>query len=322
MIRYLCVFLFLTVGCGPIPKVVDPDTLVPGGRIAFIGGGAEYNFQLYVMNSDGTHLETVLPDVDPRSDFSGQTWSPDGRQLAFASNLGGDANFDIYMMNLDGSGLVRIVDDSGGDFAPSWSPTGTQIAFQAHRRNETGWDIYVVNVDGTGERNITQSPEDEEVATWSPDGSQLVYQLRTGTGSSIWIMDADGNNRRPVVEGDGRVVHETPVWSPDGRKIAFASNMHQDWTNLSASALAQYEIYTVDVDGTDIRRITHVSDAAHAARWPSWDPTGQTLVFELSEVLPSTLEIAWRLATVNVDGSNLKKIPIVRQGRVPRWSPR
>jgi len=315
------VIVMVLSGCGRIPVATDPDAEVPGGRIAFIGGGDELNFQLYVMWSDGTGLKTVLPDVDPRSDFSGQSWSPDGRQLVFASNLGGNANFDIYTMDLDRGQLTRIVGDSGGDFAPSWSPTGQRVAFQAKRSVATGWDIYVVNVDGTNEKNITQSAEDEEVVSWSPDGTQLVCQVREVGGTSIYVMDDDGQNRSLLVAGGGRVAHETPVWSPDGRRIAFASNLHQAPLGVNEIAAAEFEIYTVAANGSDLRRITYLSDSLHAARWPTWDPTGKTLAFELSEVSPITVQTYWYIATVNHDGSNFKKVSMPRQGRVPRWAP-
>lgn len=318
---WFVIVLLAMWGCGRIPVAVDPEAEVPGGRIAFIGGGEGSNFQLFVMWSDGSGLETVLPDVDPRSDFSGQGWSPDGRHLVFASNLGGNANFDIYTMSIDGTQLQRIVGDSGGDFAPSWSPNGTQIAFQSKRASDA-WDIYVVNVDGTDERNITNSPEDEEVASWSPDGSKIVFQMQELGGTSIYVMDADGQNRKQLVAAGGRVVHETPAWSPDGQKVAFASNMHQDWTGTTRAGLALFEIYTVNVDGSDVRRITHVSDALHAARWPTWAPSGKTLAFELSEIVPTSLQTFWNIYTVNVDGQHLKQVPMLQQGRLPRWSPR
>jgi Tol biopolymer transport system component len=321
LFRALFLVLVVLYGCGRIPVATDPDAEVPGGRIAFIGGGDELNFQLYVMWSDGTGLKTVLPDVDPRSDFSGQSWSPDGKQLVFASNLGGNANFDIYTMGLDGGQLTRIVGDSGGDFAPSWSPTGNKVAFQAKRSAETGWDIYVVNVDGSNERNITQSAEDEEVVSWSPDGAQLVCQMREIGGTSIYVMDVDGQNRRLLVAGGGRVAHETPAWSPDGRRIAFASNLHQAPLGGQEVASAEFEIYTVAIDGSDLRRITYVSDPLHAARWPTWDPSGKTLAFEFSEVSPVTVQTYWYIATVNHTGSNFKKVTMSRQGRVPRWAP-
>lgn len=322
LIWVLCLGL-LSFGCGRIPVATDPNAEVPGGRIAFIGGGDEGNFQLFVMWSDGTGLETVLPDVDPRSDFTGQGWSPDGRHLVFASNLGGNANYDIYTMRTDGSELKRIVEDSGGDFAPSWSPDGTLIAFQAHRNNETGWDIFVVNADGTNERNITNSAVDEEVAAWSPGGRQIVFQVREFGGNSLYVMDADGQNRRMLIAGGTGLTHETPSWSPDGNRIAFASNLHQDKSVIQGGAQwSASEIYTMNLDGSDIQRVTLVSDGLHAARWPTWAPTGQTLAFELAEASDVTGEILWHIATVNSDGSNYKRIPMMRGGRLPRWAPR
>ena len=112
--RYLFLFSIVCVsGCGQIAAPTAPtdpadpaDPAVAGGWIAFIGGGTNENLVIQLIRPDGSSRKTVMPDADPRSDFSGHGWSPDGSQLVFSSNLGGNAkrdtgwHWDIVVVNL------------------------------------------------------------------------------------------------------------------------------------------------------------------------------------------------------------------------------
>jgi len=311
------------LACGQVPVATDSSQTQGGGRIAFLGGGNYENLVIQLMYSNGSGRVTIMPDADPRSDFFGPGWSPDGLQLVFSSNLGGNANHDIYIMNLDGSGLRRIVDDSGGDFAPAWSPGGQQIAFQAKRDTGWHWDIFSIDTASLEERNLTRTPDvDEEVPIWSPDGKQIVFQVSHLGRSNVFVMNADGSNRRQVTQGPSGVANETPAWSPDGSRIAFASNRHQNLSLEINNTLAAYDIYTIRPDGSDLQRITFASDSVHAVRWPSWSPDGQQLVAEMVELMPRTIQRRWYFVTFNSDGSNLREISMALGGRVPRWSPK
>ncbi|MFY9572287.1 MAG: hypothetical protein WAV20_12885 [Blastocatellia bacterium] len=84
---------------------------------------------------------------------SATTWSPDGSQIAFASDrdTSNPYNLDIYVMNADGSNVTRIVDDTEYDAEPKWSPDGRKILFVTGRNGN--FDVYEMNPDGTGQRN-------------------------------------------------------------------------------------------------------------------------------------------------------------------------
>ena len=76
-----------------------------------------------------TGVVTTLFDYTPASFDSAPAWSPDGRQIAFESNLDGD--MEIYVMNADGSGVRQITHNTLWDEGPAWSPDGTKFAFSS-----------------------------------------------------------------------------------------------------------------------------------------------------------------------------------------------
>ncbi len=109
-----------------------PDWSPDGTRIA-IGSTQDGNFDIYLMNPDGTG-QTRLTHNDSTNDAF-PTFSPDGTKIAFTS---WDANLDaasaeIYVMNADGTGRVQLTQNTVEDSYPVWSPDGRQLAFQSAR---------------------------------------------------------------------------------------------------------------------------------------------------------------------------------------------
>src|SRR5437763_1434865 len=115
------------------------------------------------------------------------SWSPDGKQIAFASARTG--NFDIWVMNADGSDQRRLTTNPTMDCWPAWSPDGKRIAFTSNR--DGNYEIYVMNADGTGQRNLTAHPAQDNYATWSPDGKRIAFISTRDGGHDIYVMDVD-----------------------------------------------------------------------------------------------------------------------------------
>jgi Tol biopolymer transport system component len=113
------------------------------------------NFEIFVMNADGTGVERLTFDEDQDSDPS---WSPDGAQIAWG-NLNGVT--DIRVMNADGSDQRGYSPPALG-YEPAWSPRGDMIAW-----NEPG-DISVMNADGTDRRSVTDAPSFDVAPDWQP----------------------------------------------------------------------------------------------------------------------------------------------------------
>lgn len=159
---------------------------------------------IYTIQSNGHDLRRLTntegEDTDP-------AWSPDAQRIAFSSDRDG-GNFDLYIMNADGSEQHRLTDTPDAyEYRPSWSPDGTRIAFW---RTIADLDsIVVINADGTRERTLTVPRENAADPVWSPDGEWIAFIKETDSLDSpeIWVMRADGREKRRLVRGPfGQVI--------------------------------------------------------------------------------------------------------------------
>jgi Tol biopolymer transport system component len=237
-------------GPSSVPAV-SPD----GRRVAFsvrVDGpaGPEVEFEVYVMNVDGTGLTNL--SRNPAVDW-GPAWSPDGSKIAFVSGREGDPEgAEIYVMNADGTGQMNLSNSPGWDSNPAWSPDGTRIAF-ASARDGSG-EIYVMSADGTGVTRLTDPgiPGSTNFPAWSPDGSKIAFVRSL----DIYLMNPDGTGAVNLTAGRAFPT-DTPAWSPDGSRIAFVSGQS-----------GGRGIYVMNTNGTGI---TQISDGPGDS-WPSWSP--------------------------------------------------
>jgi len=244
-------------------------------KIAFERSTGENNFgDIYVATEDAN--ETRLTNTTA-ADEAIPIWSPDGQKIAFERrtydrNLNGYAD-DIYMMNADGTDVTRLTHTPGDDTWPTWSPDGKKIAFI--RDPEANGDIYVINANGTNQTRVSNTKAAGslltyyEPPTWSPDGKKIAFAANTAypdrgdsaaatasatvsatdrtNMSGIFVVNADGTGLRKL--HNEAAFGRDPAWSPDGKKIAFASWIDHIVNNPS-------EIYVVKPDGTNQTRIT------------------------------------------------------------------
>jgi alpha-tubulin suppressor-like RCC1 family protein len=232
---------------GPSGQLVRPSTT----SIAFTSTrDGQFNPEIYAINSDGSGLTRLTSS--PASDVS-PAWSPDGRQIAFAS--GGE----IYVMNADGSGQTNLTPGSDGGNNPSWSPDGHQIAFES-TRGDGNTRIYVMNADGSAPTQLTSAVS--SAPSWSPDGSRIAF---VSSSAEIYVMNTDGS--APTRLTNNTDLDVSPHWSPDGQRIAFTSFRDGNW-----------EIYVMNADGSAQTRLT--SDSwPKSNQAPSWSPDGRQIAF-------------------------------------------
>ena len=151
----------------------------------------------------------------------------------------------------------------------------------------------------------------------SPDGTRLAFStLRHGDNYEIGVSNLDGSNYRRLTKT--RYFEGNPVWSPDGTQIAFLSNRPIDEDADDDEYASPTALYTMNTDGTDVRRL-----ASQVARigLQAWSPDGRTLAFLVSEVPPSGRykDIRYYIHTVRRDGSNLTRL--AESISLPAWSP-
>jgi TolB protein len=219
-----------------------------------------------VMEPDGSGSI----DLTPRSSGYAARWSPDRRRIVFESYRDGDAA--VWVMDADGSHPTRLAAGSH----PGWSPDGGRIVFVR------GSALQVMNADGTESRQLTSGGSANEPA-WSPDGSTIVYAARNVTHCELlpnfdvicaWdihTIGVDGSNPRQLTQATTAYsAARSPVWSPDGSRLAF-------WKSSSAFHLPDGQLQLMAADGTDLTNLT-VPDMAIEA-YPVWAPDGESLAF-------------------------------------------
>ena len=246
---------------------VSPSWSPDGKQIAFMSrrdGHVIDGFptsEIYLMDADGGNPQNLTND---RNDDWYPSWSPDGKQIAFASRR--DGNYEIYVMDADGSNPQNLTNNPLNDRGPSWSPDGKQIAFASRRdghfENELAitYEIYVMDADGGNQQRLTENRKNDWEPSWSPDGKRIAFQSdRKGDlqNFEIYVMDADGGNPQRLTEN--RVHDKEPSWSPDGERIAFWSYRPGHFQSA--------EIYVMDADGDNLQNL---SNNPHADFGPAW----------------------------------------------------
>jgi Tol biopolymer transport system component len=232
-------------------------------------------------------------------------------QIAFIKYRDNSGNGDVFVLNTTSKTVTQLTTSNKIQRA-TWSADGESLIL---RVADSGYSLLNVN---TGEMTPTNLdwtypeglfPKDKML---SPNGKQVI----SNTGQSccmggkemlkteITIADADGTNSR-VLSGGG-----SPAWSPDSKQIAFAAQLKGD---------ADTEIYIINADGSDLRRL--VANPGWDSN-PVWSPDGKVLYFVKTSYDNFDSPTTRDLFTVAVDGKNLKNEgPVPYEWSYPRWSP-
>jgi Tol biopolymer transport system component len=209
-----------------------PSWSPDGKKILFTRGDVMTNIDLYVMDVDSANVVrlTEHPERDQRGVFS-----PDGETISFVSQRDGDVA--VWLMAADGSNPRKLVQGR----QPSFSPDGRRIAFTSSAFDDND-EIYLIDLDGSNRTRLTENRRKLDMfASFSPKGDRLVYNSEAFGGQELMIMRADGQGQTRISIAEDTYEQE-PVWSPDGKGIAYAGKMGDD----------EYDIYLVGTAGFDL----------------------------------------------------------------------
>ncbi len=151
------------------------------------------------------------------------TWSPDGKSVAFISNMSGRNN--LWLVPADGGWPVQLTISDQRQSSPAWSPDGKWIAYQSDFDGDEQWDIFLVSPKIGKVVNLTQTREIAELnPTWSPDGRYLAYEVKPKT-SAAYEIDIYDMVMREVKHITANTPQDkrnsSPIWSKDGKYIIY-----------------------------------------------------------------------------------------------------
>jgi Tol biopolymer transport system component len=336
-------------GGGAERKLADgfvPGTSPRGGKVVFSDGG------LATVHLDGSGRRQVTDGPDLGAD-----WSPRENELVFTRAT--ETDRDVFVVHSNGTGLARVTDTPDRfEFAPVWSPDGTRIAFVGCPAPGVpgACHLYVTGRDGGGEKQVVPAVSGGEGAVdWQPirgrrerSSGTIVFQSdRAGGPPELYTMAEDGTNLRRLTFNS--VIDRAPRFSPDGRRVVFASDRDGDFDiyvlDLATGAVTQLTndparddlpVFTADGNAVVYQRellcpcsLRAVNDDGSGDRaldtgpgnaaFPDMSRHGSKLAFA------SDRSGVWALYTMPLDGSRLRQVtdPPAGSGDIrPRWSPR
>ena len=211
-------------------------------------------------------------------------WSPQGESISYLSAQ--EQGRQLWIATVDGKSRKRLTSFAGGVDDHAWSPGGESLAIIAGQRDQPR-QIYVVNAESGASQQVTDlrsalvvAPWDPEGnLSWSPDGTRIAFATKPAPRfdddyrSDLFVVDIKSRETRRITTRDGMDLR--PVWSPDGRWIAFRTSFGR------IDRYANHGLAIVSPDGQTLRDVGEGMEYGFldGPTWYDWSQDSSTLYF-------------------------------------------
>jgi len=174
----------------------------------------------------------------------------------------------------------------------------------------SSFDIYVADLEGNIMRQLTNTPGYDAEATVSPNGKMIVFTSDRSGDMELYTMDLEGKNVKQITTGLG--YDGGAFFSPDSKKLVFRASRPQtkeeieEYTTLLKEGLVaptNMELYTCNIDGSDLRQVTKLGKANWA---PFFTPDGKKIIFSTNHFSKKGYD--FQLFMIDIDGNNLEQV--------------
>jgi Tol biopolymer transport system component len=249
-------------------------------------------------------------------------------KLVYQSTFGDLQCDQIFTMNIDGTNKKMISSGKGRTTCAYFLPSDNSVVYAStHLESEDcpalpdrskgyvwklydSFEIFSINDDGTNLKRLTNSHGYDAEATVSPQGNKIVFTSLRDGDPELYLMDIDGSNQTRLTFEKG--YDGGAFFSNDGKKIVFRAsrpktekelNDYNELVTLGYVRPTALEIFTMNVDGTDLKQITNFGKASFA---PFFHPDNKKIIF--SSNINSKSGREFDLYLVNTDGTGLEQV--------------
>jgi eukaryotic-like serine/threonine-protein kinase len=230
--------------------------------------GRTFDYDVFYAPVKGGSTQAITQDGNPLAGFA---WLPDGSGVVYSSSRG-DTVLYLRTMNLwsvqtGGKNLRQLTFGETSYISPDLDRHGNIVA----TRRQIQFDIWRYPVDDNPKENIrrgvqiTHQTGTVQTPSAGPGDHELVYLSDSGGHGNLWVLNLETQqNRQVTFEHDPQVAIGVPVWSPDGKHIAYVKRGVSGWN---------VDLWLMNPDGSDAHK---VSDGGG---WACWSPDSRWLYF-------------------------------------------
>ena len=230
--------------------------------------GRTFDYDLSYVAAQGGKPQPITQDGNPLSGFA---WLADGSGVVYSSSRGDTVlylrNMNLWSVKIGGKELRQLTFGETSYTSPDLDRHGNLVTTRLRIQS----DLWRYPVEGTPTENVARGTQLThqtgalETPSVGPGDRELVYLSDSGGHGNLWIQTlATGRTRQLTFEYDPNITVGVPVWSPDGRHIAYVKRGKNAWN---------VDLWLIDPDGSNAGRVSE------GGGWACWSPDSQWLYF-------------------------------------------